>query len=163
MIRTIRELRRARTHSTRRGGTFRRSARLAALTLLGLGIGLGNGGFAAAAGNAGAHLAPDAGLAMVTPGETAESVQARLVAGRPFPAAGIVGEGRGCATRTSTSAPDKVLVLRAMHTGSVCGMGPTCPATKLYATDNNRKGTSPIFSPRNRTTGDRYHDRTAKR
>ena len=162
MIRTIRELRKARTHSIRRGGTFRGSARLAALTLLGLGIGLGNGGFAAA-GSAGAHLAPHAGLAMVTPRETAGSVQARLVAGRPHPAVGIVGEGRGCATKTSTSAPNKVLVLRAMHTGSLCGTGPTCSATKLYATDNNRKGTFHIFSPRNRTTGDRYHDRTAKR
>ena len=162
MIRITGKLRRARTHSTRHGGTFRRSARLAALTLLGLGIGLGNGGFAAA-GNAGAHLAPDAGLAMVTSSETAESVQARLVAGRPFPAAGIVGEGRGCTRKASTSDPDKVLVLRAMHTGSVCGTGPTCSATKLYATDNDRKGTSPIFSPRNRTNGGRYHDRTAKR
>ena len=162
MIRTIRELRKARTHSIRRGGTFRGSARLAALTLLGLGIGLGNGGFAAA-GNADAHLAPDAGLVMVTPRETAESARPRLVAGRPFPAVGIVGEGRGCARRTSTSAPDKVLVLRAMHAGSACGMGPTCSATKLYATDNNRKSALSIVSPRNRTTGGRYDDRTAKR
>ena len=162
MIRTIRELRRARTHSTRRGGTFRRSARLAALTLLGLGIGLGNGGFAAA-GNAGAHLAPGAGLVMVTPRETAERVQPRLAAGRPHPAAGIVGEGRGCARKASTSAPNKVLVLRAMHTGSACGMGPTCSATKLYATDNKRKSALSTFSPRNRTTGGRDHDRTAKR
>ena len=139
MFKTTRELRKATTHSIRRGGTFRGSARLAALTLLGLGLGIGNGGFAAAAGNAGAHLAPDAGLVVVSPGETAESVQARLVTGRPLPAVDIVGEGRGCARKTSTSAPSKLLVLRAMHIGSICGTGPPCPATKLYATDNNRK------------------------
>ena len=161
MTRTIPELRRTGAHSVRRGGTHRGSARLAALTLLGLG--LGHGGFAAAAGNAGAHLAPDAGLVMVTPGETAESVEARLVADRAHPAAGIVGEGRGCAGRTSTSAANEILVLRAMHTGSLCGAGPPCSATKLYATENNRKETFPIFSPRSRTTGDRHHDRTAKR
>ena len=163
MTRTTQELREARTRSIRCGGMLRGSARLAALTLLGLGLGLGNGGFAAAAGNAGAHLARDAGLVMATPDETAESVQAPLVTGRSLPAVDAVREGRGCARRTSTSTPNKVLLLRAIHVGSICGMGPSCSATNLYATDNNRKSAISNFLPRNRATGGRYDDRTAKR
>ena len=167
MTRTMQKLQEAGTRSIRRIGTFRGSARLAALTLLGLGIGLGNGGVAAAADNAGAHLARDAGLVMATPGETAEGLpavgRARPVPGRTRQSVDIARERRECAGTTPAPAPNKVLLLRAMHIGSACGMGPPCPATKLHVPDNNRKGTSPIFSPRNRPAGGRCDDRKANR
>lgn len=173
MTRTMQELREARTRSTRRGGMFRGSPRLAALTLLGLGIGigigigLGSGGVAATADHAGAHLPRDAGLVMATPGETEEGIPAigpaRLVPNRPHQTTDIAREGRGCAGTTPAPAPNKVLLLRAIHVGSICGMGPSCPATKLYAADNNRKSALSIVSPRNRTTGGRYDDRKANR
>ena len=167
MTRTRQELREATTRSTRRGGMLRGKARLVALTLLGLGIGLGNGGFAASPGNAGAHLARNAGLVTTTPDETAERVRAvdrtRPVPDRTLQAIGATGTRHECAGTTPTSAPNKVLVLRAMHVGSACGMGAPCSATKLYAPDNNRKSALSIVSSRNRATGGRYDDRTAKR
>ena len=163
MTRTTQELREAGTRSMRRGRMFREGARLAALTLLGLGLGLGDGGFTTAAEYAGAHPARDGGLLMATAGEAAESVRtidrARLVPERTLKAVGVVGERRGCAGTSSTAEPNKVLLLRAIHLGSVCGMERPCSATKLYVSDNNRKSAFSIFSPRDRATGGRHVDR----
>ena len=169
MTRTTGELQEARTHSMRRGGMFPGSVGLMALTLLGLGfgVGLGDAGFAATAENTGARRARDVGFAVVTSGETPESVRAydrtRPVPERTLRAVGAAGTGHECVETTSTSVPNKLLMLRAMHLGSSCGMGTPCSATKLYARDNNGKGALSIVSSRNRSTGGRYDDRNSIR